>query len=194
LHIFSISEWIQLIHNPNKNINTNGRNNHIWGINKNYDPILGQEANQIFEKFNQYFFPLENKQEIRGQVGSIGRYIGKVKVIGYDVGGFENDFKWENENKKVQEGEVLVCIQTVPQLLPACIKAGALVTDEGGVTCHAAVVARELKKPAVIGTQYASKLFHDGDVVEVDAINGIVKLLEKSTKPNHAPETIQSNI
>jgi pyruvate,water dikinase len=52
------------------------------------------------------------------------------------------------------------------------------VTDDGGVTCHAAIVARELKKPCVVGTKTATKDFMDGDFVEVDANLGIVKIVK----------------
>jgi pyruvate,water dikinase len=56
-------------------------------------------------------------------------------------------------------------------------KAGAIITDEGGITCHAAIVSRELKKPCIIGTKIATQVFKDGDMVEVDAENGIVKII-----------------
>ena len=58
-------------------------------------------------------------------------------------------------------------------------KAAAIITDKGGVLSHAAIVAREMKKPCIIGTKVATEVLHDGDLVEVDADNGIVKILEK---------------
>jgi pyruvate,water dikinase len=51
------------------------------------------------------------------------------------------------------------------------------VTDEGGITCHAAIVAREMKKPCIIGTKIATKILKDGDMVEVDAESGVVRIL-----------------
>jgi len=54
-------------------------------------------------------------------------------------------------------------------------KASAVVTDEGGITCHAAIVSRELKLPCITGTKKATLILKDGDLVEVDAENGIVK-------------------
>ena len=59
-------------------------------------------------------------------------------------------------------------------------KAAAFITDFGGITCHAAIVAREWKVPCVIGTGNATKILKDGDLVEVDAVNGIVKILKKA--------------
>jgi pyruvate,water dikinase len=66
---------------------------------------------------------------------------------------------------------------TVPDLVSAMKRAAAIVTDEGGVTCHAAIISRELKKPCIIGTKVATKVFKDGDLVEVDANKGIVRII-----------------
>ena len=60
--------------------------------------------------------------------------------------------------------------------------AAAFVTDLGGITCHAAIVSREMKKPCVVGTKISSKILKDGDLVEVDASQGIVKILKKAKK------------
>ena len=61
-------------------------------------------------------------------------------------------------------------------------KAAAFVTDEGGITCHAAIIAREMKKPCIIGTKNATKVLKDGDIVEVDANTGIVKIISFTMK------------
>lgn len=79
---------------------------------------------------------------------------------------------------KIKVGDVLVTSMTTPNMVPIMQKAAAFVTDEGGITCHAAIVAREMKKPCVIGTKIATKIFKDGDVVEVDATAGIVKKIQ----------------
>lgn len=76
------------------------------------------------------------------------------------------------------DGEILVANQTTPEYVPAMKKAVAIVTDQGGITCHAAIVARELKIPAVIGTKIATKVLKDGDMIEVDAQKGIVRILK----------------
>ncbi|MBI2356332.1 MAG: hypothetical protein HYV13_03965 [Candidatus Doudnabacteria bacterium] len=79
--------------------------------------------------------------------------------------------------KAVKNKSIIVTSMTRPQWLPAIKKASAIVTDEGGMLCHAAIVSRELKKPCVIGTKFATKIFKDGDLVEVDANKGIVRLV-----------------
>lgn len=79
------------------------------------------------------------------------------------------------EIAKMQRGDVLVSIATTPDLVTAMWKAGAIVMDLGGLTCHAAIVSRELGIPCVVGTRVATKVFKDGDVVEVSADNGLVR-------------------
>ncbi|MBI3120136.1 MAG: hypothetical protein HYZ08_00810 [Candidatus Kerfeldbacteria bacterium] len=105
-----------------------------------------------------------NVTEIRGASAYPGVAKGTVKVI--------SDAR---EMSKVHSGDILVCVSTNPDLVIAMGRASAIVTDEGGITSHAAIVSRELKKPCVIGTKVATKLLKDGDLVEVDANNGIVK-------------------
>ena len=84
--------------------------------------------------------------------------------------------------KKIREmnkGDVLVSGSTGPEMIRACHKAGAIITEEGGICSHAAIVSRELKIPCIIGTKIATKLLKDGDEVEVDANKGVVKILKK---------------
>ncbi|MEN9558135.1 MAG: hypothetical protein RL141_504 [Candidatus Parcubacteria bacterium] len=82
---------------------------------------------------------------------------------------------------KVGEGDILVSPMTMPMFIPAMHRAAAFVTDEGGTLCHAAIIARELKKPCVVGTRFATKILKDGDRVEVDANQGIIRILKKSS-------------
>jgi len=70
---------------------------------------------------------------------------------------------------------VLVIPMTRPEHVPYMKLASAIVTDDGGITCHAAIVSRELGKPCVIGTKIATQIFKDGDMVEVNANHGIVR-------------------
>lgn len=80
-----------------------------------------------------------------------------------------------------KEGLILVTQMTNPTYLSAIKKAKAIVTDEGGLLCHAAIVSRELKIPCVIGTKTATKTLRNGDLVEVDACKGIVKILKRAS-------------
>lgn len=82
---------------------------------------------------------------------------------------------------KFNDGDVLVTCMTTPDFLSIMKKSAAFVTDEGGITCHAAIVARELKKPCIIGTKIATQVLHDGDEVEVDAEKGIVRVVKRAS-------------
>ena len=77
--------------------------------------------------------------------------------------------------EKFADGDILISVATNPVLVPAMNRAAAIVTNTGGVTCHAAIVSRELKIPCVVGTKVATDVLRDGDVVEVDANKGIVR-------------------
>jgi phosphohistidine swiveling domain-containing protein len=107
-------------------------------------------------------------QEVKGAVAFKGMVKGKVRIIH----GF-------TDMSSFLEGEVLVTEMTNPDYVPIMRKAVAIVTDEGGMTCHAAIASRELKVPCVVGTKIATKAFSTGDMVEVDAEKGIVKILSQ---------------
>jgi pyruvate,water dikinase len=91
------------------------------------------------------------------------RATGRVRVLGSPADG-----------ARLADGEVLVAPMTSPDWVPALRRAAALVTDAGGSTCHAAIVARELGLPAVVGTRRATSVLRDGDIVTVDASSGRV--------------------
>jgi len=101
---------------------------------------------------------------LHGQSAYAGFVVGTVRVV-YDP----------SQVVEFHEGDILVAPWTRPEYLPLMKKAGAFVTDGGGLLSHAAIMAREMKKPCVIGTGRATKVFHDGDTVEVDAEKGIVR-------------------
>jgi phosphohistidine swiveling domain-containing protein len=104
------------------------------------------------------------KDSVTGDVAFEGKATGRIRII--------NNPK---SISKFEEGDILVSINTNPSLMPAIRKAAAIVTNEGGILCHAAVISRELKIPCIIGTKIATKVFKDGDVVEVDAEEGVVR-------------------
>lgn len=96
------------------------------------------------------------------------------------VSGLVKIIRKVEDAKKVKKGDILVASMTDPRYLFAMKKAVAFITDEGGILCHAAIVAREMKKPCIIGTKIATKVLKDGDLVEVDADRGIVRIIKKS--------------
>lgn len=111
----------------------------------------------------------KNLTEIKGNIGCKGYSKARAKIILS-----QKDFH------KLNEGEILVTSMTRPEFIPLMKKASAIVTDEGGITCHAAIVSREMNKPCVIGTKNASRILKDNDLVEVDANKGVVRIIEKA--------------
>ena len=85
----------------------------------------------------------------------------------------------EKDFSKFKKGEILVTDETDAAFLPIMRLAKAIITNEGGILCHAAIVARELKKPCVTGTKIATQVLKDGDRVEIDTKKGIVKILKR---------------
>ena len=78
---------------------------------------------------------------------------------------------------KMKDGDILISIATTPDLIPAIKKASAIVTDVGGITCHAAIISRELGIPCVVGTKIATKIIKDGMIIDVDATHGKVDII-----------------
>lgn len=128
----------------------------------------------VARRHKSFLFEKENTEEISirqitGQIAFKGKARGKVKII-----------RMKQEIADFRKGDILVSSMTIPDFVPAMKKAAAIITDEGGITCHAAIISRELKKPCIIGTKVATKILKDGDAVEVDADNGIVRIIKKS--------------
>lgn len=108
-----------------------------------------------------------SKGEIKGSIGCRGFAKASVSVISN-----LSDFS------KFKAGNVLVTSMTRPEFVPLMKKASAVITDEGGITCHAAIVSRELNIPCIIGTKNATRILKDGDLVEVDADKGTITIIK----------------
>lgn len=106
--------------------------------------------------------------EIKGVSASTGVVIGRAKIV--------KDVK---DSYKIKKGDILVTGMTRPHWMPFIKKATAIVTDEGGITCHAAIVARELGIPCIIGTKVATKVLKDNDLIEVNTNHNRVKILKR---------------
>ncbi|MFH1181810.1 MAG: PEP/pyruvate-binding domain-containing protein [Candidatus Woesearchaeota archaeon] len=113
----------------------------------------------LFEDFSE---------EIKGMPASPGRAKGSVIIV-----------RGVADLKKVKKGDIIVAVTTHPDYVPAMQKAAAIVTDEGGITSHAAIVARELGLPCVVGTKNATKILKDGDEIEIDAELGVLGKIKK---------------
>jgi phosphohistidine swiveling domain-containing protein len=103
-------------------------------------------------------------QEFVGQIASRGYAKGVVKIV-----------KGIHDMNKIKVGDILVSPSTRPELVIAMQKCAAIVTDHGGITSHAAIISREFGIPCIVGTDNATQVLQDGDMVEVDANEGIVR-------------------
>lgn len=145
------------------------RQHHIvLPLEEDVDILFGDEAKTFSEekvvrsKEQEY----EDVSELKGTCACEGTAEGIVRIINTAA-----------EMDKMDKGDILVSVATTPNIVAAMKKAGAIITDEGGLTCHASIVSRELQIPCVVGLHIATKALKDGDIVEVDATNGIVKRL-----------------
>jgi pyruvate,water dikinase len=114
----------------------------------------------------------EGKELIRGLGAGPGRGSGEVRVL-----------TTPTQDNGFESGDVLVAEMTTPDWVPLMKKASAIVTDGGGMTCHAAIVSREMGLPCVVGTRTATKVLKDKMLVTVDGTHGVVyegKLKEKN--------------
>lgn len=112
---------------------------------------------------------LDKITEFEGKRAMGGKVTGKVRRI-----------LKTPEMKNMQKGEILVTTMTSPDFISAIRKAKAMVTDEGGLTCHAAVISRELNIPCVTGTKIATRVLKNGDLVKVNANHGLITVIKRS--------------
>ena len=127
---------------------------------------VGKEATKRMKLILSALPSTKEVNEIKGEIAFPGKVRGIVRLI-----------KTKDDNFKMKVGEILLAHETNPSLLPAMNVAKAFISDMGGLTCHTAIVAREMKKPCIIGTKIATQLLRDGDMVEVDAERGIIRKL-----------------
>ncbi|MCD4705837.1 hypothetical protein K8R61_02025 [bacterium] len=121
------------------------------------------ELNGLIDKF----VPRNNSKKLSGTIANNGHAKGRAKI-----------FLVPKDLQKMNTGDVLVTPMTTPDFIPLIKKASAIITDVGGLLSHAAIISRELEKPCIIGTKVATRVLKDGDLVEVDANKGIIKIIK----------------
>lgn len=126
----------------------------------------------VFEYRREFINKIDKTNIIKG----IKKIKGKTAFKGYAKGRVRVINKAE-DMRNFRKGEIIVSINTSPSLLPAILKCGGIITNEGGMMCHAAIISRELKKPCVIGTKIATQVLKDDDLIELNADKGIVKII-----------------
>ncbi len=133
----------------------------------------GDEAVKYIEEVRK---TISSGQVLKGRVASPGKVTAKAYVIKVSLKDYGSISKVVNE---MGEGDVLVVESTEPAVIMACNKASAILTNQGGMMSHASIISRELKIPCIVGLGNATNLINTGDMVEVDAENGVVRILNK---------------
>ena len=153
----------------------------IITINKNVTTFYGDEAQKIDNILCRYIEIKkreENNQKIEpsddvvtGMIANMGCIVGRAKIL--------NSYE---DISNVNIGDIIISTMTLPNYIAAMEKARGFITDEGGITCHAAILSREFNVPCIVGTLNATKVIKDNDLIELDANNGIVRILEREDK------------
>lgn len=140
--------------------------------------IVDNQIKELTEEESIYYWKKyvegkikKNIKKFKGTVASQGKkktIKGKVRIV------FDPQDKW------FKKGDILVAPMTSPEYVFLMKKSKAIITDAGGLTSHAAIVSREMKIPCIVNTKIATKVLKDGDLVEVDANKGIVKIIKSA--------------
>lgn len=135
--------------------------------------FCGDDAEEIISQELKHIYKKLDTSGLKGQIASSGIAKGRARII---VSG--NISMLKQAFRDFRKGNVMVTTMTQPNMVPLMRKAAAIVTDEGGLVSHAAILAREFKIPCIVGTEIGTRIFRNGDLVEVDANKGIVRKLK----------------
>lgn len=143
----------------------------IWTKKTGFLIWEGRRAVKAYRQYSLWLKKTDLKgqplKELRGESTSPGKVRGLVKIV----------FN-PSHLKNIPRDFILVTGMTHPDFVPLIKMAKAIVTELGGITCHAAIISRELGIPCITGTKIATKVFKDGDLVEVDATRGVVRIIK----------------
>jgi phosphoenolpyruvate synthase/pyruvate phosphate dikinase len=140
--------------------------------------ITGEDEEVILERFKEPDF--SKVTEIKGTIANNGKVIGKVNVVAARWDIKYEDWLKELYSIKFNDGDILLTETTSPDFVPLMKKASGIIADQGGMNSHAAIMSRELGVPCLVGTYYATRVLKTGDLIELDANMGIVKIIEKA--------------
>ena len=142
----------------------------IW-LDGKIQTVFGNKSIEIQNKIADVYKTLDveekSKKVISGSIANTGKIKGIARVL--------NEYK---DIYKVKKGDIIVATMTTPDYVSAMEKASGFITDEGGITCHAAILSREFDVPCIVGTLNATKEIKNGQKIELDAYNGKVYILD----------------
>ncbi|TKJ17801.1 hypothetical protein CEE44_04715 [Candidatus Woesearchaeota archaeon B3_Woes] len=146
-----------------KELKLRGANKALYYFQKGMVDMM-YDMREINKTLDRLQGELKNITTLEGMTACKGKVKGRVKIITHS-----------DHLKKIKKGDIFVAKYTFPNFTPKMIISAAVITDEGGITSHAAIVSREYNIPCVIGTKVATNVLKDNDLVEVDADKGVVK-------------------
>ena len=150
----------------------------IYCENESVFILEGEDKSLVLERFKT--IDALNVSEFKGIIANKGKVTAKVRVIIPELDQDYNLFIKKLYSMEMVEGEILVTETTSPDFVPLLKKAGGIIANQGGLNSHAAIMSRELKVPCLVGTYHATDILKTGDLVELDADNGIVRIINKN--------------
>ncbi len=168
LHPKEILDLLNGVMPDEKNVLERVKHNVVLAIPGQMETLLGADA----EKFEKVYLSLDSNsskmKEFKGRIASKGYGRGVVKIV-----------RSPSEFNKLNASDVLVVTNTSPDFVAIMKKAAAIIAEDGGITAHVSVISREFGIPCVVGIRDATDIFQDGDMVEVDAERGVVKIIKR---------------
>jgi phosphohistidine swiveling domain-containing protein len=130
--------------------------------------MAGAKAKNFLKKQRIEKTQVIKAEQLKGMCACPGNAKGVARVINVPA-----------DMPKMKAGDIMVSHNTYPSLVPAMKKAAAIITEEGGITCHAAIVSREMQIPCIVGVKGLLQALKDGDKLAVDATQGTIKVIKR---------------
>ncbi len=135
--------------------------------------VSGEKAEKLAQKELKELYIIKKTSKLKGVIANPGKIQGIARILPAN-----NIEKTRELRKNFKKGQILFTGMTQPNIMDIASRSGAIVTDEGGMLSHAAVISREFKIPCIVGTHFGTQIFKDGDLVEVDANKGIIRKIK----------------
>lgn len=143
-------------------------------------PVTGEQKQTVLERFKEPDY--KKITEFKGVVANKGKIVARARIILPEYEQEYESFVKKLHSMEMNNGEILVTETTSPDFVPLMKKAGGIIANQGGLNSHAAIMSRELGVPCLVGTYYATDILSTGDLIELDANSGVVRIIEKSTQ------------
>lgn len=181
LAYYSFNEIVNLLEAGNKvpteRISGRKKSFVIYCENNQAAELTGEEKKVVLERFKEPDYA--KASEFKGVIANRGKVVGKARVILVDVNVAYESYVKKLHKTEFKKGEILVTETTSPDFVPLMNIAAGIIANQGGLNSHAAIYSRELGIPCLVATYHATDILTTGDLVELDANSGVVKILKK---------------